>query len=369
MSSTPAVAVRPLCTSDRAELAAVADRAFSRRERVSFDPDKGHTLVAVAGEDLVGGAVLRTVDLGDQCIGFTDWVFADPEQGVPGTGSALRDAAIEFFEDAGVDDAVARIASVNSASQELHRRGGYAPLPFRQQVRRWGRRLPRLYLASHGITDAGLRMWVRGADATRAPLGSRLAATWWINVLLLAVVTLRAPRQITTAGSALVWLPLIALVLLGLRETTLRAVAGVRGLSLGHAPWIGGIAGIGLPVGVIFGAWAPMFGSSAPDAPGWRYERDLHALALAHVVSGVAVAVVAWLTVLWDPGPELLGIELPWADIRRAATTFALLDLVPFARVYGSAGRVIHDRSSRWWAVMALIGAGPMALTVTGLAA
>lgn len=369
MSTSQAVAVRPLRDSDRAELVEVADRAFSRAERVSFDPDKGHTLVAMAGDDLVGGAVLRTVDLGDQRIGFTDWVFADPEQGVPGTGSALRDAAIEYFEEAGVDETVARIASVNSASQELHRRGGYAPLPFRQQVRRWGWRLPRLYLESHGITDAGLRMWVRGADPVPAPLGTRLAATWWINVLLLAVVTLRAPRQIATVGSALLWLPLIAVVLLGLREATLRVVARARGLSLGHAPWIGGVAGIGLPVGVIFGAWAPMFGSSAPDAPGWRYDRDLHALALAHVASGAAVAVLAWVTVLWDPGPELLGGELPWADIRRAATTFALLDLVPFARVYGNAGRVIHDRSPWWWAAMALIGAGPMVLTVGGLAA
>ena len=369
MSSSRTVAVRPLREGDRADLEAIADRAFSRTERVSFDPDKGHTLVATADGDVVGGAVLRTVDLGDRRVGFTDWVFADPEQGVPGTGSALRDAAIEYFEAAGVDETVARIASVNSASQELHRRGGYAPLPFRQQVRRWGRRLPRVYLASHGLTDAGLRMWVRGADPAPASLVSRLAATWWINVLLLAVVTLRAPRQIATLGSALVWLPLIAFVLLGLREATLRVVARDRGLSLGHAPWIGGVAGVGLPVGVIFGAWAPMFGSSAPDAPGWRYERDLQALALAHVGAGVAVAVVAWVTVLWDPGAELLGAQLPWADIRRAATTFALLDLVPFARVYGNAGRVIHDHSSRWWIAMAVIGGGPMVLTVGGLAA
>ncbi len=363
MTTAADVTVRPFEDRDRARLAEVADRAFARTERVSFDPEKGHTLVAEAGGEVIGGAVLRHVDVAGQRVGFTDWIFADPDRAVPGTGSLLRDAALEWFDEAGTDETIARIDAANSASQELHRRGGYQPLPFREQIRRWGRRLPGIYLKGHGIVDTGLRMWVRDAGAPRVPPASRLAATWGVNVLLLAVVSVRAPREITTLAAALVWLPLIALVLLGLRESALRGVARARGLTLAHVPWPGGAVGVGLPVAAIFGGWAPMFGSSVPDEPGWRYERDLHALAIAHVAAGAVVAGVAWLTVLWDPGGGL-----PWTDIRRAATTFALLDLVPFARVYGNSGRVVHDRSAGWWAALAAAGAGPMVLVIAGWA-
>ena len=114
MTAAADVTVRPCEDRDRARLAEVADRAFSRTERVSFDPGKGHTLVAETDGEVIGGAVLRHVDVAGHRVGFTDWIFADPEQAAPGTGSMLRDAAVEWFDELGTDETIARIDAANT---------------------------------------------------------------------------------------------------------------------------------------------------------------------------------------------------------------------------------------------------------------
>jgi RimJ/RimL family protein N-acetyltransferase len=343
------ITVRPATEADGAELEVLVARAFDRFEQLLFSTT-GHCEVAVDDTGrLLGGTVLRTIDVEGLRVGVVDWVFADPAAGVPGVGSALRDAAHDWFQDQGCHEQVARIEPVNTASQELHRRGGYVPLPFRSQVRRWGWRLPQLWLRAHAGFDPGLRLWVRSDPSATPSLGSRWAGTVLLNTLLLVLVAWRAPRDVTLGLAGVAWMGAIVVLLLGAREATLRLIARSHGLRLGHVPWVSG-TGVGLALALLAGVWFPLTGSSVPDHAPWRYSRARPGLAHAHLAAGIAVLAVGWSAALVPAAPAWL----PLADIQRAATMLALIELVvPVSPFLGRSARIVRDHSTRAWLSLA----------------
>jgi RimJ/RimL family protein N-acetyltransferase len=343
------ITVRPATEADGADLEVLVARAFDRFEQQLFSTT-GHSLVAVDDHGrLLGGTVLRTIDVRGLRVGVVDWVFADPAAGVGGVGSALRDAAHDWFQEQRCHEQVARIEPVNTASQELHRRGGYVPLPFRSQVRRWGWRLPQLWLRAHAGFDPGLRLWVRTAPLDTPSVRSRWAGTVLLNTLLLVLVAWRAPREITLGLTGIAWTGAIVVLLLGVREASLRLVARAHGLTLGHVPWVSG-TGVGLALALLAGVWFPLTGSSVPNPAPWRYARARPALARAHLVAGVVVLAVGWSAALIPAAPAWL----PLADIQRAATMLALIELVvPASPFLGRSARIVRDHSPRAWLSLA----------------
>ncbi|TVR25157.1 MAG: hypothetical protein EA387_04530 [Nitriliruptor sp.] len=361
--------IRPLEPEETGRFRAVARRSFGLMDSVGFSTEGDRVLAAVDGDgEVVGGTVLRTFTTAGRTIGVIDWVFADPEKAPRGTGGALRDAALAWFDAVGADELFASIEPLNTASEALHRAGGFAPLPWRAQARRWGWRLPEVQLRSH-LTPYGTneRPWVRPAESDQRWWRPR---TWWtatlpLNVALLVIVSIRAPLTLTIDLSGLLWIAGVGAALLGVREGLVRLVARALGQRqpLLHVPWTNGVPVSGL-FAVALGIWVPLTGSSVPAAGGtWRLDRETRWMLPAQLVGGLAVAAVAWTLLLLGPSTGVV----PWSDVARAATMLAFLDLVvPADHFVGTTSRLAWRHSPVTWALVAAIGAGPAILAWLG---
>ena len=365
--ATSAVTDRPMREGDEAPLRAVATRAFDVFDRLLYSTRNRDVLVAVDGHGhILGGVVLHvTSPAGDPMgrLGVVHFIFADPEAGVRGVGTALREAADARFAELGCTETSARIDAVNSASQALHRSGGYEPASVREQVRRWGWRLPRRWWqAGHGF-DPGMQLWLRpgsASDAGPPALWTRLGATWLLNFLLLVVVGWRAPRGDFDWATTVMTATLTVAVLLGAREAAIRVAARLQRLELQHAPWGNGIGLAGV-LAVAAGVWLPLTGSSTPQARGWRHDRVVRPLGVSHLSGALAVAGLAVVAVLIEP--DIAGLS--WPDVQRAAVMLALIDLVvPWSPMIGTTARQVREWSTPAWLVTAVLGVVPLAMTL-----
>lgn len=363
-ASASTLVIRPATPVDLDALRSIVARAFDPFDRLLYRiKDHHHVLVAEAAGVLVGGTVVHIATHRDGGVqGVVDWVFADPAAGVRGVGSALRDAALGWFAEQGTTEVTARIDAVNSASRQLHRRGGYRPLGVVAQVRRWGALgLLRRWRAGGAGFDPGMQLWVQPAaddEEVTGRQGRRFAATLAINAVLLAVVALRSPRAadaVAAAGAIAVLLGVLVL-----RELAIRIAARAQQLELGHAPWGNGL-GVALPLAGLLGVWFPMTGSTTPERPSWRIDQLRAALGRAHLVGALIVAAAAWAAVLLEPA----GAAAWWPALRRGLVMLALVDLaVPMAPMIGSAARHVAAWSLWMAAVLVLLGVGPLVLTL-----
>lgn len=356
----PQIAVRPMRDGEHEQVRAIVDRAFDAFDRLLFSTRGRETLVAVDGDGrIVGGLVLRATASGRLGrLGMVDFVFADPEVRIPGIGTRLRDAADARFEELGCRETAARIDVTNSASQALHRSGGYRPATVSQQLRRWRWPLPLRWWQIGTGFDPGAQLWLRPAaeDRGRRPLWRALTVTAALNLLLLAIVAVRAPRAEVDLWPVAGALGATVAILLGAREVAIRTVARRQGLRLGHEPWTMGIV-LGVVVAAGLGVWFPLTGSSIPQRPGWRHDREITALGQAHLAGALAVAALAWTVALVEPSITWLA----WDEVRRAVVTLALFDLVlGFSPLVGTAARHVRAWSATAWGVLVVLGAGPL---------
>jgi RimJ/RimL family protein N-acetyltransferase len=357
------VVVRRMRESEHAQVRAVAGRAFDAFDRLLFSTRGRETLVAVDGNGrIVGGVVLHATSPGALGrLGVVHFIFADPDVRTPGIGTMLRDAADARFDELGCTETSARIDVTNSASQALHRAGGYRPARVGQQLQRWGWRLPmRWWQAGTGF-DPGMQLWLRPApdDLTTPPPWWGVATTAVLNLLLLAIVAWRAPRAgadvVTLTGT----LAATVAVFLGCREAAIRLAARRPGLQLSHVPWTNGI-GLAGALAAAFGVWFPLTGSSTTQRPGWRHDRDVAALGRVHLAGALVVATLAWTVALMEPPVG----GLAWGEVRRAAVMLAVFDLVlGFPPLIGTAAQHIRAWSVPAYGAVALLGVGPLVIT------
>ena len=368
--------VRPLRDDEAAEVRAIARRAFERFDMLLFSMRGKEVLVATGSDGrILGAIVLHASDAGSLGpLGVVHFVFADPDAGVPGIGTVLRDAADRRFAELGCTETSARIDVINSASQALHQAGGYRVATVADQWRRWGWRLPlRWWQAGTGF-DPGMQLWLRPAPENRPATDDRadpedipaprrrraLAVTAALNLLLLAVVAWRAPRGELGVVPTLATLAVTVAVMLGLREAAIRLVARRDGMTLGHVPWTNGLPLATMLAGA-FGVWFPLTGSSTSQRPGWRHDRDIPALGRAHLAGAIVVAGIAWTAALTDPGIDWV----TWAEVRRAAVMLALFDVaLGFSPMIGTAARHVRRWSAPAWAGLVVLGIGPLVTTL-----
>ena len=360
-ATTTTFTVRDARPDELAGLRDVASRAFDRFDMLLYSTRGREVLVAVdADEQPLGGVVLHATPRADRPaphgrLGVVHFIFVDPDIQVSGIGTALRQAADQRFDALGCTETSARIDATNSASQALHRAGGYQLADAGDQLRRWGWRLPLRWLqAGHGL-DPGMQLWLRPATRPDRPhhTGRALAGTWLLNLLLLTVVAWRAPRGEAGALVTVVSLAGALAVLLGAREAAIRLVARRAGTRLQHAAWPNGI-GLAGALAAAVGVWFPLTGSSTPQQPGWRHDRHVPLLGKAHLAGGLVVATLAWATILIDP-PATAPV---WDEIRRAALMLALVDLVvPYSPMIGNAARHVRRWSTPAWLLLALAAA------------
>jgi hypothetical protein len=208
-----------------------------------------------------------------------------------------------------------------------------------------------------------MQLWVRDERAPRVAkpsLWSRLIVTLILNVLLLALVAWRDPRTTADLLTLMLALPLIATLLLGVREAAIWLVAAIQRQQFTHAPWPNGLGLAGL-LALGLGVWFPLTGSTTPATPGWRHERAIPALGGAHLAGGLAVAALTWSVLLITPDPTWVW----WPELRRAAVMLALIDLVvPVSPMLGNAARHVYAWSPLTWALLAALGVGPLLVTL-----
>jgi hypothetical protein len=107
--------------------------------------------------------------------------------------------------------------------------------------------------------------------------------------------------------------------------------------------------------------WFPLTGSSTPQRPGWRHDLEVASLGRSHLVGALVLALLAWTTMLVDPSVEWLA----WAEVRRAATTLALFDLVlGFSPMIGTAARHVRRWSPTAWLGIVVLGLAPLLYTL-----
>lgn len=364
------ITVRDARPADEAALRSVAARAFDPFDMLLYSTRDRDVLVAVDEDDRpVGGVVLDATPAADEPapdgrVGVVHFVFVDPDVDARGIGTALRDAADARFAELGCTEVAARIDATNSASQALHRAGGYRPATFGDQLRRWGWRLPlRWKQVGHGF-DPGMQLWLRQAPEGGAPArpGRALASTLVLNMLVLALVAWRAPRGDARPVATLLTLLATTTVLLGAREAAVRAVARSAGTRLHHHPWHNGLGLAGV-LALAVGVWFPLTGSSTPQAPGWRSHEHERMLGRAHLAGGLAVLAAAWATVALSAA----SFDPVWAEVRRAALTLALVDLVvPVSPMIGNAAHHVLRWSRAAWAGLAALAVAAQAVAWAG---
>ena len=368
--------VRPMHEHEAAEVRSIAVRAFERFDMLLFSTRGKEVLVAAGPDERILGAIVfhaaPSGSLGP--IGVVHFVFADPDAGIPGIGTALREAADQRFAALGCTETSARIDAINSASQALHHAGGYRPATVTEQLRRWGWRLPQRWWQAGTGFDPGMQLWLRpGSDDRPAPedrppsahaaAGRRrraLVVTIALNLLLLGLVAWRAPRGDLGIAPTTLTLALTVVALLGLREAMVRYIARRHGMTLGHVPWTNGFP-LAAVLGAAFGVWFPLTGSSTPHRPGWRHDRHIVPLGRAHLGGALVVATLAWMAALTDPGLDWLS----WAEVRRAAVMLALFDVaLGFSPMIGTAARHVRRWSTPAWLALVVIGLGPLVTTL-----
>jgi L-amino acid N-acyltransferase YncA len=363
-STRTGLTVRPMRSDEDAAVRAIASRAFDRFDRALYSTRGREVLVAETHDGrILGGVVLHATEAGSLGrLGIVHFIFADPAAPVRGVGTALQAAADARFAELGCVETSARIDATNSASQALHRAGGYRPTTVSEQLRRWGWHLPvRWWQAGTGF-DPGMELWLRpGPEHQRPPwLWRGLAATAALNLLLLLVVAWRAPRADVGALALLGTLVATVVALLGARELAIRLVARRQGLALGHVPWPNALGLAGL-LALALGVWLPLTGSSVPRQRGWRHDQEAARLGPAHLAGALVVAALTWMVVLLEPTTGWLA----WPEVRRAAVLLALLDLVPaFSPMIGTAARHVRRWSTGAWLAIAVLGAGPLLVTL-----
>jgi RimJ/RimL family protein N-acetyltransferase len=358
------VTVRPIRDGEDAQVRAVAGRAFDAFDRLLFSTRGRETLVAADGDDrIVGGVVLHAAPsrtLGP--LGVVHFIFADPDRHLPGIGTRLRDAADARFDELGCTETSARIDVTNSASQALHRAGGYRPATVgpagaplglaaagalgagrhRVRPRHAAVASPRPNGPSRAAHGPGARR--DGCTQPAAAPGRRVASTPYRR---------RSPDRDGHPCRD-------RCRVLGSREAAIRLSARAGGLRLGHVPWTNGL-GLAGALAATFGVWFPLTGSSTSQRPGWRHDSDAAMLGRAHLAGALVVAALAWTIVLTEPSTGWLA----WGEIRRVAVLLALFDLVlGFPPLIGTAARHIRSWSARAYGVVALFGVGPLVVTL-----
>jgi ribosomal protein S18 acetylase RimI-like enzyme len=353
MAVDPTFTIRPMEAAERPAVMAVVRRSFPLLQWpfFSFSP---HTLVAESAGTILGGIVLKVFPLaGGRRGGLISWIFTGPEARGRGVGQALADAGLERLRQEGCDEVFAGVEGYNASSNKLWATRGFSPLSLRQQIDRYGWRLPAVWWHTFHLFDIGHFLWACPAADDRA---ERPAAEWWmnigLNVLLMALAVVRA-GGLEPATAALI--PAV-LAFYGVRHLAMAAVARREGLDVRYRAWDSAYllaAGIALFLGGVF----PIPGSLYPTRHDWRFREEAPRLGRMATAGGLAVLALGWLLTGVNrlAAPGAAGDWLGYGEM--VAKNLAFFDLVlPFFPFASFNGRLVLSWNRVLWVVMAAAG-------------
>jgi ribosomal protein S18 acetylase RimI-like enzyme len=355
------ISVRLLGADDEEPVRALAGRAFSQLESLSF-PRSPDALIAERGGELLGSVVLKTFGLpgsgrdGDCRGGVMLWLMVDPEARGLGVGGRLVEAALRSFEERGCQEVFACVEGYNSSSANLFAARGFTMLSLGEQLRRYGL-LGTLLLwlrTSRLGGDVGHFLWARpGQLKPDDP-----ALQWWIGVFASTLVLLLAGWWGSWLGgfgpTTILGALVIVVALCGLREGAMRLAARLQGLEVRHRAWESAFP-LSIAIALALGMFLPVLGSIYPRQRTWRYRDLLPKLGPMAFAGASAVLIFAWAAWALAQFGGPLSEGAVWL---RAAHTAGLMlaafdVLLPFSLFTSFDGRRVWDWNRPAWGALA----------------
>ena len=295
MSQISDVDIRPMRDDERRNVYAIMRRAFPLVDRwfFSWTPN---VLVAEQGGQLLGAIVLKLFALPHNRIGGSvSWVFTAPEVRGRGVGQRLVEGGIDFFERQGCDEILAAVEGFNTSSSKLFATRGFRILSPEAQFRRYGLATFAVWAKIFHYLDVGHFLWTRPASGE---LDSP-ALQWWGTIAANSLIGLLMLWRVgdSRAISPGMWLvlPLIVIVLFGMRYLGMWLVARRQGLTVRFRAWESGFP-ISIAIALAFaGAMYPMPGSDYPTTNQWRYRDLLPKLGWIALAGTLPVLLILWL--------------------------------------------------------------------------
>jgi ribosomal protein S18 acetylase RimI-like enzyme len=356
------ISVRRMGADDEEAVKALAGRAFSPLESLSF-PRSPNALIAERGGELLGAVVLRTFGLpgsgGDEERqgGVMLWLMVDPGARTLGVGGRLVEAALRSFEERGCQEVFACVEGYNSSSANLFAARGFTILSLGEQRRRYG--LPAtllLWLRTSRLGgDVGHFLWARpGQLKPDDP-----AFQWWTGVFASALVLLLAGWRGGWLGgfgpTTILGAVVIVVALYGLREGAMRLSARLQGLEVRHRAWESAFP-LSIALALALGVFLPVLGSVYPRQGTWRYRDLLPKLGPMAFAGASAVLVFAWATwALAQYGEPLSETAVSLRAAHTAGLMLAAFDiLLPFSVFSSFDGRRVWDWNRPAWGALAV---------------
>ncbi|TVR70941.1 MAG: GNAT family N-acetyltransferase [Spirochaetaceae bacterium] len=390
--------VREMMPGEKRIVSQVMRRSFNWFTRLFFDFGSKAYVYELEGQ-IVAGITLKTFRIRGERPGtaagsplrggLVKWVFTTPEARGRGAAGQLVDTALEWFRQEGCSHVFACIEGHNTGSSGVFARRDFSLLSFREQVRCFGRALPRVWVGTFHLFDVGHFLWARrahavapgaaagaagavgavgaaGAKAARDPAEATSGALAATIVLQSLAFYLAAIRWNGTGGSdpiSLAWQVLVVVSLLfGARLGTMAAVARATGRRVLYRPWETGLF-LSLLLGAVGWGPFPAPGSWYPAAPDdaprdtWSYGEELPWLGPTAYAGGISVLILGWLMHVASAAylqlPALVSgaIALGVGYARILLIFEVLIPTFPFT-CYN--GRRVLDWRRPSWAVLAL---------------
>lgn len=349
------VNIRPMRDDERLIVRSMMRRAFSFIEQCYFEWTPNILVVERDGQ-LLGAIVLKLFALPHHRKGGTiSWLSTVPEARGQGLGQYLVEAGLDFLERQGCDEILISVEGFNTSSSKLFAMRGFGILSPGGQFRRYGLATFAVWARLSHYFEWGYFLWTRPA-----PLEADSAILqWWGTIAVNSAIALLMVWRMGDARvmEPMMWLalPLIFIILFGLRYLGMWLAAYRQGIQVRFRPWESGFP-FSMAIALVFGAMYPIPGGVYPTTTQWRYRDWLPnlgwitlagTLPVLLLIGGVSILapmditpphLEAWLNVtLW------LGKPLILFDIA-----------MPFFPFIAFNGRRLWDWNKIVWGVMAV---------------
>ncbi|WP_372425542.1 GNAT family N-acetyltransferase [Salinarimonas chemoclinalis] len=368
-ASGDAIVLRALHPDDRADVAALAARAFPAMQASFAVPSREGGVVALVEGRIAAVSLERIIVLpGGTKAGMIAWLMTDPERRGLGLASRLVRESLRRLREAGCTAVVTDVEGFNTASANVFHGAGFRRWTPRTQPKRWSPfDVAWLWLRTGVVLDPGHFLWIAHADgevhdrAPAAPMRARAVAILLNAAFALLALSLGGgmllpgDAGVPSPTTALAFLVGVAVLLL-VRESAMRVAFGRGGGALEFRAWEGGW-GITAAIALLLGRAMPMPGNVYPAGDGWRTRDHVGRLGRGAVASALALAAL----VLAASAARGTGIS-PGVDAVAAAIVFVGKPLLVFdtaiavAPFDGFNARRLRNFHTPTWLALASLG-------------
>ena len=349
------VNIRPMRHEERSQVRAILRHSFSPIERSLFAWTP-NVLVAEQGGQLLGAVVLKRFTLPHHRQGGTiSWLFVAPEARGRGMGHCLVEAGLNVLERQGCDEILVSIEGFNTSSSQLFATRGFGILSPAAQFQRYGFATFSLWAKLSHYFETGYFLWVHPAPQA----ADSSIWQWWGTITANSILGFLMLWRLggTRSIEPVMWLmlPLILMVLLGLRYLSMWLMALRQGLKVRFRAWESGFP-LSLAITLAFaGAMYPIPGGVYPTTNQWRYRDWLPQLGWLALAGTLPVLLLVWgvsvlsqldiLSPYWSAG---LNVTL-WMG-----KPLVLFDIaLPFFPFICFNGRCLWDWNKTIWVLLA----------------